>query len=606
MKKNKIYLSLIFFVFIMLLIIPNKTKAVTTLYWPVQGHAEINTDNPWMPGDYRYNHKGIDITDSNIQGAEVRAAIGGTVYFLRKCPYQHTSALSCCDGYGNGLVIYGDDGRFYQYAHMEHNSMPSYVVLGGRIEKGQKLGKVGLTGWTTWYHLHFAINSNSSYWLGDTNPINEVYSNRYDTVAPTPVRDLGDNFYAFLIMNNWLYNADRDSNVVLENGTYNSHLVWNFVKQSDGTYTIKNMGTGRYLDIYNSNDYDGGIIRTFSYNGSSAQKFYVYGEPGQYVLRPQCLENRVVTVNNGGNAVGNKLNVWFYYAGAVTQLFQIWKVDPVESSILSYKTNGQSVNLNWNQGANVEKYNIIINSGTVGNLKEYKKEIGVTGTSYNINLPEGYYEVTVEGWNYFSHAFSNVVRFTISSDMKFKDVKKTDWFYGAVKYCYANNIIKGYDNGNFGPKDKISRGQIVTILYRCAGTPDVYGDSPFSDVQDKNKYYYKAVKWAKDKGIISGYDNGKFGPNDDITREQLAVMLCKYTEKNLGKNVKSTINLSTFKDYKSTSSWSLNAVKWAVDKGIIVGDMKLGYKRLLPKESASRAEAATMIMRFCKNILNMK
>ena len=180
----------------------------------------------------------------------------------------------------------------------------------------------------------------------------------------------------------------------------------------------------------------------------------------------------------------------------------------------------------------------------------------------------------------------------------FSDVKTTSWYYNAVSYVYFNNIIKGYNEKTFAPNDKMSRGMFVTILYRMEGEPKISGAPKFSDVQDSSKYYYKAIKWATDNGIVSGYENGKFGPNDNITREQFAVILYKYARyKN--KNTSATNNLSKFSDGNNVSNWAVSQVKWAVGAGVITGN---DNGTLNAKGFATRAEGAAMIEKYCKRV----
>ena len=183
-------------------------------------------------------------------------------------------------------------------------------------------------------------------------------------------------------------------------------------------------------------------------------------------------------------------------------------------------------------------------------------------------------------------------------NLTFTDVKQTDWYYNAVKYVYENNIIKGYDSKTFAPNDKLTRGQLVTILHRMEGSPKITGTSKFSDVQDSSKYYYNAVIWATNKKIVSGYDNGKFGAEDNITREQLAVILWKYA-KYKGKSVTASNNLSGFTDTNKISSWALTQVKWAVGAGVISGNAN---KTLNPLGNATRAEVAAMMEKYCKKV----
>ena len=139
---------------------------------------------------------------------------------------------------------------------------------------------------------------------------------------------------------------------------------------------------------------------------------------------------------------------------------------------------------------------------------------------------------------------------------------------------------------------------IVTILYRLENEPEITAENPFSDVED-GKWYTDAVIWAAENKIVDGYGNGKFGPNDPITREQLAAILYRYAQfKGVDVSVGEDTNILSFGDATEVSGWANAAMRWAVGSGIING--KDG--RLVPKGDASRAEAATMLQRFCENV----
>ena len=188
-----------------------------------------------------------------------------------------------------------------------------------------------------------------------------------------------------------------------------------------------------------------------------------------------------------------------------------------------------------------------------------------------------------------------------SLDLPFYDVTDDAWFHDAIKYVYENNIIKGYNDTEFGPNDKLTRGMLVTILYRMEKEPAVTEKSKFLDVQDSTKYYYNAVKWAENNNIISGYENGKFGPEDNITREQLAVILWKYARYK-GKDISKTNDLKGFGDSNKISAWAKKQVKWAVAVGVITGNNNTNPPTINPLGTATRAEVAAMIEKYCKRI----
>ena len=185
---------------------------------------------------------------------------------------------------------------------------------------------------------------------------------------------------------------------------------------------------------------------------------------------------------------------------------------------------------------------------------------------------------------------------TVKYKLPFTDVKEGSWYYDSVKYVYQNNIMTGLNTTTFGSTNNLTRGMMVMLLYKLEGQPTVTGAPKFPDVQDSSKYYYKAVKWATDKNIVTGYSNGNFGPTDKITRAQLAVILYRYAGYKK-KDLTTTANLTGFADSNQVASWAQEAVKWAVGKGIISGNenKQTGVKTIDPKQNATRAQVATMI-----------
>ena len=179
----------------------------------------------------------------------------------------------------------------------------------------------------------------------------------------------------------------------------------------------------------------------------------------------------------------------------------------------------------------------------------------------------------------------------------FVDVKENNWFYNAVAYTYEKGMISGLDRTHFGPYKQLSRGMLVTILWRMEGSPKT-NVNKFPDVKS-GAWYYDAVNWAASKGIVNGYKTGKFGPNDNITREQLAAILMNYA-KYKGKNVDARANTSKFIDFNNTGKYFKDAVSWCVAKKIISG--KENGTKVDPKGNATRAEAASMIMSYCQNV----
>ena len=182
--------------------------------------------------------------------------------------------------------------------------------------------------------------------------------------------------------------------------------------------------------------------------------------------------------------------------------------------------------------------------------------------------------------------------------LSFDDVPEDAWYYDAVQYVCGRGLMQGTGSASFSPADTTTRSMIVTILYRLEGEPPVSAASPFTDV-GSGQWYSDAVIWAASNGIADGYGTGLFGPADTITREQTASILYRYTQYKGGDTAQSG-DLSTFSDGGSTAAWARGAMSWAIGSGLLSG--KDGG-RLDPQGNATRAEAATILMRYCQSFL---
>ncbi len=186
-------------------------------------------------------------------------------------------------------------------------------------------------------------------------------------------------------------------------------------------------------------------------------------------------------------------------------------------------------------------------------------------------------------------------------ELPFTDVPKEEWFYGYVMEIYHYGIMTGLTNDTFGPYEDLSRGQFATILYRMSGEePKVPYQPIFSDVPDDNAFYKDAAIWAWAVDVITGYEDGRFGPSDQITREQMATILYRYADK-LGEDVSARVDLGTFPDSGSVSDWAMDAMNWAVAVGLISGEGIDGS--LNPQGNANRAVCATIMSRFINNVV---
>ena len=181
----------------------------------------------------------------------------------------------------------------------------------------------------------------------------------------------------------------------------------------------------------------------------------------------------------------------------------------------------------------------------------------------------------------------------------FADVNAGDWFYRDVLFSYEKGLMSGMDAAAFAPYANTTRAQIAVIFYRMEGSPAVEGENSFADVVrgSGTAWFYDAVTWAQQNGIMGGYDNSSFAPNDPITREQLAAIFYRYAQYKGYDTTQGGMAIREFDDYESISDYAMSAMAWAVNTGLVKGDSNLLY----PKGTATRAEIAAMLHRFVEN-----
>lgn len=181
----------------------------------------------------------------------------------------------------------------------------------------------------------------------------------------------------------------------------------------------------------------------------------------------------------------------------------------------------------------------------------------------------------------------------------FADVNAGDWFYRDVLFSYEKGLMSGMDAAAFAPYANTTRAQIAVIFYRMEGSPAVEGENSFTDVVrgSGTAWFYDAVTWAQQNGIMGGYDNSSFAPNDPITREQLAAIFYRYAQYKSYDTTQGGMAIREFGDYESISDYAMGAMAWAVNTGLVKGDSNLLY----PNGTATRAEIAAMLHRFVEN-----
>ena len=239
-----------------------------------------------------------------------------------------------------------------------------------------------------------------------------------------------------------------------------------------------------------------------------------------------------------------------------------------------------TITLSPDKGYKLDKLTVTDGSGkTVSTVKK-------SDTVYTFTMPASAVKVGV----------SYVKATETPSETKFNDVSANDWFASAVDYVTGKGMMNGTADNTFSPKANTTRGMVVTVLYRLENQPSTSAAS-FTDVAS-GAYYANAVAWANANGIVSGYGSGKFGPNDKVTREQLAAILYRYAQYKKY-DVSGAKSLDGYTDAQSVSSYAVPALQWANAAGVVTG--KSGSK-LDPKGNATRAEVAAMLMRFCENV----
>ncbi|MBQ7870563.1 MAG: S-layer homology domain-containing protein, partial [Oscillospiraceae bacterium] len=169
---------------------------------------------------------------------------------------------------------------------------------------------------------------------------------------------------------------------------------------------------------------------------------------------------------------------------------------------------------------------------------------------------------------------------------------KTQWYHEGVDFVLDNGLMKGMSDTIFAPNGEVTRAQLVTILYRLEGQPSIEGlENPFEDIAEKD-WFYDAVVWAASEGVVNGTSATTFDPNAAITREQIAAILFRYA----GAEAIEEDHLKDFTDADKISAYAVDAMNWAVANGLIKG---LTDTTVAPRATATRAQIATILMRYC-------
>ena len=626
MKKRM--LSLMLAVLMVVCLLPT-TALAATLVWPVPGHKSLSQ------GFYYNNanqyHYGIDISDGSITGATIVAAMGGTVKYVRNCTQHHPGSQHNCYGFGTGVVIIGDDGRAYQYAHMQGGSVPSNVYVGARVEAGQMIGRVGQTGDATGPHLHFGISNGQNYWENNVDPMLETYAD-----GPSVGVEWINEKIQTWDTNCYVYSRATTS----VKGTFSSGgiTLWDSKGNVVATRDDSVNWTGTYLNVgYNITEEIGVTLTPGTaykyqlravFNGKTYTKEGTVTTTGQAphthyytatVTAPTCTAKGYTTHTCAcGNSYVDT------YTDALGHAWDNGKVTKpateTENGVKTFTCTrcGETKTETIPKLTHEHSYKAVVTAPTCTE-KGYTTHTCACGDSYmdSYVLPLGHDcgsgKVTKEptatenGIKTYICARCGEIKTEVipaggCPSAGFTDVPGEDnWAHAGIDYCVANGLMSGVGGNLFAPKKTTTRAQIVQILYNLEGEPRVYGSTPFTDLT--NDWYKDAILWAYQTGVVAGTSGTTFDPDLPVTREQIAVILMEYTSRVLGlKNLCTPADLSRYPDAGSVSDWAKNAMADAVALGLISGASNGGQTCLEPQGSATREQVATILMEFCKNV----
>ena len=322
----------------------------------------------------------------------------------------------------------------------------------------------------------------------------------------------------------------------------------------------------------------GYTLSEFDNGAGSGWMFTVNGTHGNYALDEHVLQN------------GDRI-VWHYvdnYATETSTWLTAADISPAEyarrhiGDVVTAGKHGKAAPvLTLSDLGRTVKFTFTPDKGChVKDVKVNGKSIGAV-ESYTCSSLKIYDRITVE--------------FT-DGTLPFTDVRETDWFYDDIVFAYENGLFSGTTATTFSPYASMTRAMLVTVLYRLEGEPAVTGRSGFSDVTI-GSYYEAAVTWAADNGIVNGTSATTFSPSENVTREQMAAILCRYAQyKQYGTSA--SASLSAFSDAAAVSTYAKAPLSWAVAEKLVNGT----DGKLLPRASATRAQVAAILHRFVENI----
>ncbi len=235
--------------------------------------------------------------------------------------------------------------------------------------------------------------------------------------------------------------------------------------------------------------------------------------------------------------------------------------------------------------------------GAVGKIEPLRVRLNLG----NVDLYTAHFSDFVVYCDETFGAYNNCPKDDTCPLSRFTDLDSGAWYHDGVHFCLDHGIMTGVSDLAFVPVGTATRAQVAMVLYNMEGQPAFMNDNLFTDVTS-GSWYKAAVVWAQGKGIVEGYGSGKFGPEDPITREQMAVILCNYAKyKGLDVSVDANENADfhRFFDASDISEWAEPAMMWAIDRGLLEGS----GNRLAPQGNAQRCQIAAILCRYCENLM---
>lgn len=469
-------------------------------------------------------------------------------------------------------------------------------------------GTTLLTPSSGWYSFQMPDNDititvECAWWWGDWHYIHTSYNSAYGSVSVESWAYTNETVYFTVTPDSGYYYDDYDIWAYTSGGswvpvTHYSGNTWYFTMPDDDVTIYADFdGYGKY-SISKEVEGDGSISVRSSANAGDTVYIYPYPSSGQ------SLTSLKVYYNGGSwwyesvhGSYGKWLEVDVDYSTSRGAYY--FKMPAYDVVVYAAFTDGQTVTVSDPKNGDVKVSSKYAEKGdlvyiTIDPDNGYELDTLEVTNSLGRSV-----DVTELSENYYVFRMPGTsvkvsATFRSTTYMNFYDVSSGSWYYNAVKYVYEKGIMQGTSTYYFSPDADLSRGMLATILYRMAGSPAVSDYSSFSDVST-TAYYARAIAWAEAQGIVRGVSSTSFAPDSSVTREQLVTILSRYAQyRGYDTNVV-TDYLSGFGDASRASEYARPALNWAVGRHIIAGQ---GGGVLAPTATASRAEVAQVLMNY--------